>query len=64
MDLFSPLKEKFKNALFNSLITRKIFSLIQEVISLIYQVVHYHKDWDFEEYTQKYHEAFNQTLFV
>ena len=64
MDLFSPLKEKFKNALFNSLITRKIFSLIQEVISLIYQVVHYHKDWDFEEYAQKYHEALNQTLFV
>ena len=64
MDLFSPLKEKFKNALFNSLITRKIFSLIQEVISLIYQVVHYHKDWDFEEYAQKYHESFNQTLFV
>ena len=50
--------------------TLKVSYLIQEWwkrasrIYLVYQVVHCHRHWDFEEYTQTHHEAFNQTLFV
>ena len=31
---------------------------------LTYEVVHSHKDRDFEEYAQTYHEALNQILLV
>ena len=50
--------------------TLKVSYLIREWwkrasrIYFVYQVVHYHRHWDFEEYAQTYHEAFNQTLFV
>ena len=57
MDLFS-FKENFKNLFFNSLITGRSFG------NLSFEVVPCHKDRDFEDYAQTYHEALNQILLV
>ena len=51
--LLSLFKENFKNILFNSLITARSFE------NLSYQVARCHKDGDFEEHAQTYHEPLN-----
>ena len=59
-------KENFNNLLFNLLITGGKAGGGGEVlrIFLTYEVVHYHKNGDSEEYSQTYHKALKQTLFV